>query len=378
MGAPPTHVLISGGGLAGLALAIGLARLNIRSTVYEIRKEAGTIGGALLLAPNALRVLDKTIGIYDQVRSVGFEFEHIEFYSDQGWRLGGVTTGSRQEWGYPALRVNRPALHQALLKCATEYKSLVNIEWNVSIKSVNETTSGVEVMLSNNILVYGDILVGADGIHSTTVRKHILGDKAPTPVYQGTFGIGAKVQPNLIDWGDMKLPAMVYSQCGPLLVFPVSPDGQEIAWAVQRPVPEKTREGWAAYEASGDPLRDARNHFEGSGKVNGGELIRNADPTKCIRSSMNYSDRLAMRIFVVGHPTRFLIFPPGTLLASWFLVMQLMLYHRMPARDPHRHLRTLAFCCASWAAKRRLPMATTLLFHTGSGRGRSGLSMLET
>jgi 2-polyprenyl-6-methoxyphenol hydroxylase-like FAD-dependent oxidoreductase len=121
------HVLINRAGLASLSLAIALAKRNIRSTLFEIRAVPTTIGGTIVLAPNALRVLDQTMSIYDRIRKVGFEYEHIEFYSEDGWRLGGLVNGDRKAYGYPALRINRPAIVEALLKYTNDYPALITL-----------------------------------------------------------------------------------------------------------------------------------------------------------------------------------------------------------------------------------------------------------
>jgi len=53
------NVAIVGGGLAGLALALALQQVGIQSTVFEARARPLDIGGAVMLSPNALKVLDK-------------------------------------------------------------------------------------------------------------------------------------------------------------------------------------------------------------------------------------------------------------------------------------------------------------------------------
>jgi len=78
------HVSINGASLTGLLLAIALAKRNIWSIAFEIRSVPTTKGGAIAPAPHTLHVLDHTIGIYDLILKMGFEYEHIEFYSETG------------------------------------------------------------------------------------------------------------------------------------------------------------------------------------------------------------------------------------------------------------------------------------------------------
>jgi 2-polyprenyl-6-methoxyphenol hydroxylase-like FAD-dependent oxidoreductase len=62
LSAPPAHVAIIGAGLSGLALAIALHRQGISCAIYELRDPSAATSGALMLSPNALRILD-TLGL---------------------------------------------------------------------------------------------------------------------------------------------------------------------------------------------------------------------------------------------------------------------------------------------------------------------------
>src|ERR1700744_4232182 len=70
-------VLVIGGGVAGLAVAHLLhtkgkaAEIPVNVSVYELRGGPTTIGGAISIAPNALRILDKQMGIYQKLRPMG-------------------------------------------------------------------------------------------------------------------------------------------------------------------------------------------------------------------------------------------------------------------------------------------------------------------
>jgi hypothetical protein len=69
------YVLINGAGLAVLSLAIALPKRNIRSTLFEFRAMPTTIDGTIVLAPNALRVLDQTMGIYSGCKYYSCDFD---------------------------------------------------------------------------------------------------------------------------------------------------------------------------------------------------------------------------------------------------------------------------------------------------------------
>ena len=66
----PPRILIVGGGLAGLALAIGLGRHGLACELVEREPTWAPVGAGIGLLPNALRCLDR-LGVGDVVRAAG-------------------------------------------------------------------------------------------------------------------------------------------------------------------------------------------------------------------------------------------------------------------------------------------------------------------
>jgi salicylate hydroxylase len=80
-------IVILGGGIAGLATALSLMKFSpphLRPSidVFEIRPQPGTIGGAMSLAPNGLRMLGR-LGVYDIIkrRDLGIDVSQMELFS---------------------------------------------------------------------------------------------------------------------------------------------------------------------------------------------------------------------------------------------------------------------------------------------------------
>ena len=178
----PKHVLIIGGGLAGPCLALSLARKSIRSTIFEIRPAPSTGGGSITLGPNALQVLDKYAGIYDKVKESGFIYRRMGAYAEDGEKFGDIKVGEEdsQPGKYPAVRIMRSLLHQHLLSALEEAK--IEIKYGADMTKIEETESDVSVHFKDGTIAKGDVVIGADGIHSK-VREHVLGADAPTPTF---------------------------------------------------------------------------------------------------------------------------------------------------------------------------------------------------
>ena len=98
-------------------MALALARNGIRSTLYERRASCQDIGGVLSLAPNAVRVLDKIVGVEKDVRPLGASFKGFNMYLDTGDKapahLGGF--GDFERSGYQGITLKRPVLHNKLV-----------------------------------------------------------------------------------------------------------------------------------------------------------------------------------------------------------------------------------------------------------------------
>lgn len=107
----------------------------------------------------------------------------------------------------------------------------------------------------------GDILIGCDGIHSR-LRSYLLPDP-PTPTYAGLAGIGGEVPRSSLDIPPyITLPAFIYTRPGMVMFVPCDSSGENIGWAAQRTVPERTRAGWREYEESGDAIRRIEEDYK--------------------------------------------------------------------------------------------------------------------
>src|SRR5262245_31653099 len=106
----PRSVAVIGAGLGGLTLALALKKYGIESKLYELRTPEYDFGGAIMLSPNALRVLDK-VGAYERVRSVGYNFDTLTFMNDSDYSVTGkYYFGHKERYGYDALRIYRNVL----------------------------------------------------------------------------------------------------------------------------------------------------------------------------------------------------------------------------------------------------------------------------
>ncbi|KAI1327974.1 hypothetical protein F5Y16DRAFT_370263 [Xylariaceae sp. FL0255] len=168
------HIIILGGGPCGLSAAIALAKAStkaapLRVTLLEIRPSLQTIGGTLNVTPLCLRYLDY-LGVGDRLRARGISLDSgLDYISMRtGKRIGNI-------WGgIGGIRAVRHDLVESLLITATEdYSDHIQIRWGSRVTEISETQDAITATLSNGSKVAGDILLGADGLHSTVRRRYV-------------------------------------------------------------------------------------------------------------------------------------------------------------------------------------------------------------
>ena len=182
---------ILGGGISGLASAIGLARLPSKPqvTVFEVKSEPATIGGALNLTPNALRILDH-LGVLDVIRQKQYgatigTIQLFDLYT--GSSFGKINFNGRDGTGhgkppFKALRIMRGELLNGLLETIAKYQNIA-IQYRHKATAIVESPEAVAITFEGGKTITTDVLLGCDGIHST-VRSLVI-DPTREPVYSG-------------------------------------------------------------------------------------------------------------------------------------------------------------------------------------------------
>ena len=212
--------VVTGGGVAGSACAIALARIGADVTVYEAHEDpAGPVGSYVSLAVNGLRVLG-AFGCLAAVQQAGFPVARQRMWSGSGKLLGDVARNRRPDDDLLSVTLLRADL--------------------VSVLRAKALRSGARIVTGQHVDprdVAADLVIGADGIWSATRR--VLDPAAPQPVYSGLCMISGAS--GTVPAG---LPAdgfnWIFARKGVFIYLP-APDGT--VW-------------WTAQIASAEPPRD--------------------------------------------------------------------------------------------------------------------------
>jgi FAD-dependent urate hydroxylase len=182
-----TTALIIGGGVAGPVTAMALQRAGIEGVVYEAHvPTAEEAGSYLTVATNGIDAL-RAIGADLPVLDAGFPTPTNVLLSGTGRRLGAVSNGGRLPDGTTAHTIARARLYRALHQEAAGRG--VRVEVGKRLVDADATShGGVLARFDDGSTATGDVLVGADGVHSTVRR--LLDPAAPGGRYVGLVNFG--------------------------------------------------------------------------------------------------------------------------------------------------------------------------------------------
>lgn len=195
-------IVIAGGGIGGLATAVGLARKGVRSIVLEQAAELGEIGAGIQIAPNAFHCFDY-LGVGDQARAGAVFIDRLRLMDAMsGEELVHVPLDEpfRRRFRNPYAVVHRADLHGVLLAACRE-SGLVDIRTSHRVERYEQDGTSVRVYCAGRDPVEGLALIGADGLRSP-VRAQLVNDGEPKVSGHSTYRsvIPTEQMPNDLRW----------------------------------------------------------------------------------------------------------------------------------------------------------------------------------
>jgi 2-polyprenyl-6-methoxyphenol hydroxylase-like FAD-dependent oxidoreductase len=181
------RALIVGGGIAGPVAAMALQRAGIDAVVYEAyAPTTEEVGSYLTVASNGLDAL-RAIDAHQPVVAAGFPTPTNVLWSGTGRRLGAASNGGTLPDGTTAHTIKRARLYRELHQLAIARG--VPFEFGRRLVGAEPgPAGGVVARFDDGSSAAGDLLVGADGVHSVTRR--LIDPAAPAGRYVGLVNFG--------------------------------------------------------------------------------------------------------------------------------------------------------------------------------------------
>src|SRR5471030_2206175 len=181
-------ILVVGGGIGGLTLALALHRAGIACRVFEAAPQILPLGVGINLLPNAMGVLT-SLGVAGELEAQAVQTRESAFYNRFGQLIYREGAGRFAGYDFPQLSIHRGDLHLTLLNAVRARLGEDAVREGVRCERVDQDDDGVTLHLrdtrSGEIVpsVSGSVAIGCDGIRSA-VRAQFFPDEGP-PVYSG-------------------------------------------------------------------------------------------------------------------------------------------------------------------------------------------------
>jgi salicylate hydroxylase len=171
-----TRVLIAGGGIGGIVAALALLQRGFSVAVYEQAGSLQEIGAGVQISSNGSRVLC-ALGLQaamEAIAAVPIGKQVRLFNTGRTWKMYDVGTVSVEKYGAPYWMVHRGDFHAVLL-AALRARAPDALHLGTKCVGFEQDQGSVTLLLDDGRRVTGDVLVGADGVHSR-VRSALFGE----------------------------------------------------------------------------------------------------------------------------------------------------------------------------------------------------------
>lgn len=173
------NVLIVGGGIGGLSLALMLKQRGIDCEIYESARELQPLGVGINLLPHATIEIE-ALGLLPRVAEQAIETSSLHYYNRFGQPIWKEPRGLAAGYPVPQYSIHRGTLQMILAQAVLDRMGSACLHTGMAFESLEQDENGVTAhFVDRNTGVSqsrrADLLIGADGIHSA-VRRHFHKD----------------------------------------------------------------------------------------------------------------------------------------------------------------------------------------------------------
>jgi 5-methylphenazine-1-carboxylate 1-monooxygenase len=243
-------VLVVGGGIGGLTLALALQGAGIEVRVFEAAAEIKPVGVGINLLPHSTKIL-ASLGLLSSLENTAVITKEAVFFNRFGQRIFSEPLGRFAGYDEPQFSIHRGDLQMTLLDALKRRIGEENIVTGARYVSFDQDSEGVTAHFVDGIgrprtAERGDVLISAEGIHSE-VRKRFFPKEGP-PRYSGV-----NMWRGVTEWSPILTGASMiragWLANGKMVIYPIRNhiDGQGrqlINWVAEIETPNHTERDW--------------------------------------------------------------------------------------------------------------------------------------
>jgi 5-methylphenazine-1-carboxylate 1-monooxygenase len=175
------QVVIAGGGIAGLTLALSLHQIGVKCRVYERTPVLRPLGVGINVQPHAVRELFE-LGLEEELEAIGVRTREVAYFSKRGKLIWSEPRGMLAGYNWPQFSLHRGHLQMMLLDAVRRRLGEDAVVSGAAVVGFSQDADGVDVEIEaedvGRTLVRADLLLAADGIHSA-VRRQFFPQEGP-------------------------------------------------------------------------------------------------------------------------------------------------------------------------------------------------------
>jgi 5-methylphenazine-1-carboxylate 1-monooxygenase len=247
------HVLIVGGGIGGLTTALMLTARGIDCDIFEQGSEGRELGVGINTLPHAIREL-ADLGLLQRLDHVGIRTHELIYCNRFGQEIWREPRGTWAGFAFPQFSIHRGHLQTVLHQSVRARLGESRLHHGRRLGAFRQDEAGVTAWFFDRDgrhveTLHADVLIGADGIHSS-VRAKLFPDEGP-PDWNGIMlWRGAINWPRFLDGQSMIVAGGMSAK---VVLYPIAPGPQPgtmlTNWAVAARIgksgPPPRREDWS-------------------------------------------------------------------------------------------------------------------------------------